>query len=622
MTFNDFPPCSDKWCNRAAMIRFITLNVIFAVSASLAQAGGNSERYRRQCVKIIAAKEQGDEGRRLWQLFEANWKYRMVASPEAASWHGYPGQNHRWSNLSMNSIAEGKGDARQTLDTILSFNRAKLSKADQLNYDLFRRNTEMAVERQQFPVEFLAINQMEGLPRDVPSMIAMMPANRIGDYEDILNRLSGIPTLVDQTVTLLQEGLSHGIVPPKVPLQSVPDQIAGQVHASPMTTPMLSKFKKFPSVITPLEQVRLTEAAKAVYIDAVRPALKRLRVFLRDEYVPNCRTSVGRSDLPNGKAWYEHQIRHYTTTTLSPDEIHNIGIREVKRIRAEMESIRKQVGFEGDLHSFFRFLRTDPQFYYDTADKLLAGYRDICKRADPELTKLFRKLPRQPYGVIPVPSYIQKSVTTAYYQPGSNDAGRAGYFFANTYDLKSRPKWEMEALALHEAVPGHHLQLAVADEIVGLPEFRKYGRYTGYVEGWGLYSESLGEEMGFYTDPYSKFGQLTYEMWRAIRLVVDTGIHAMGWSRERAIDFFKANAGKTEHDITVEVDRYIVWPGQALAYKLGELKLKKLRAEASSRLGDQFDIRSFHHEILWNGALPLGILDQRINDWIVAEQAK
>ncbi len=451
-------------------------------------------------------------------------------------------------------------------------------------------------------------------------MIAMMPAARTKDYENILARLGGISTLVDQTIALLQEGLSREIVPPKVPLRSVPDQVAGQVHIGPMTTPMLAKFKKFPGTIPAVEQVRLTEAAKAVYADAVRPALKRLHVFLRDEYVPNCRTTVGRSALSNGRAWYEHQIRHYTTTTLSPDEIHNIGLREVKRIHAEMESIRKQVGFEDDLHAFFGFLRTDPRFYYDTADELLAGYRDICKRADPELTKLFRKLPRQPYGVIPVPSYIEKSVTTAYYQPGSNDAGRAGFFFANTYDLKSRPKWEMEALALHEAVPGHHLQLAVADEIVGLPEFRKYGRYTGYVEGWGLYSESLGQEMGFYTDPYSKFGQLTYEMWRAIRLVVDTGIHAKGWSRQQAIDFFKANAGKTEHDITVEIDRYIVWPGQALAYKLGELKLKELRARATAKLGDKFDIRSFHDEILWNGALPLGILDQRINDWIAAEQ--
>ena len=604
------------------MHRAITLTVLLTIAIPIGQAAHNSDRYRKQCADIIAAKGQADEGRRLWNLFEANWEYRMIAMPESATWRGYPGQNHRWSDLSMEAIADGKESARQTLKAILSFDRAKLTDANQLNYDLFRRDAEMAIESQQFPAEFLVLNQMDGLPRDVPSMIAMMASAKTKDYEDILARLGGIPALVDQTIALLQEGLRRGIVPPKVPLRTVADQVSGQVHIGPMTTPMLSKFKIFPDTIPAAEQTRLTEAAKVVYADEVRPALKRLHLFLRDEYVPNCRTTVGRSALPNGRAWYNHQIKHNTTTTLGADEIHNIGLREVNRIRSEMEAIRKQVGYEGDLYAIFEFLRTDPQFYYNTAEELLAGYRDICKQADPELTKLFRNLPRQPYGVIPVPSYIEKSVTTAYYQPGSNDAGRAGFFFANTYDLKSRPKWEMEALALHAAVPGHHLQLAVADEIVGLPEFRKYGRYTGYVEGWGLYSESLGEEMGFYTDLYSKFGQLTYEMWRAIRLVVDTGIHAKGWSRQRAIDFFKANAGKTEHDITVEVDRYIVWPGQALAYKLGELKLKELRARATTKLGDKFDIRSFHDEIVWNGALPLSILDRQINNWIAAEQAK
>ena len=600
----------------------ITLTVLFTIAIPIGHADDNSDRYRKQCADIITAKGQADEGRRLWNLFEANWEYRMIAMPESATWRGYPGQNHRWSNLSMEAIADGKESARQTLKAILSFDRANLSEDNRLNYDLFRRDAEMAIERQQFPAEFLVLNQMDGLPRDVPSMIAMMPSAKTNDYDDILARLGGIPVLIDQTIELLQEGLRRGIVPPKVPLRTVADQVSRQVHISPMTSPMLSKFKIFPDTIPAAEQTRLTEAAKVVYADEVRPALKRLHLFLRDEYVPNCRTAVGRSSLPNGRAWYDYQIKHYTTTTLGADEIHDIGLREVNRIRSEMEAIRKQVGFEGDLYAFFEFLRTDPQFYYNTAEELLAGYRDICKRADPELTKLFRNLPRQPYGVIPVPSYIEKSVTTAYYQPGSNDAGRAGFFFANTYDLKSRPKWEMEALALHEAVPGHHLQLAVADEIVGLPEFRKYGRYTGYVEGWGLYSESLGEEMGFYTDLYSKFGQLTYEMWRAIRLVVDTGIHAKGWSRQQAIDFFKANAGKTEHDITVEVDRYIVWPGQALAYKLGELKLKELRSRATAELGDKFDIRSFHDEIVWNGALPLSILDRQINNWIASEQSK
>ena len=571
--------------------------------------------YRNKCNELIISKSL-DEEKRLLQLFDANWKYQMMSSPESATWRGFLGQNHRWSDLSLKALEKGKEVDRLTLKTILSIKRSKLSVDNQLNYDLFRRNAEMSVEKQQFPGEYLVINQMEGLPRDVPSMIEMMPRSNLNDYKTILSRLSGVSDLVDQTIVLLQEGLVRGIVPPKIPLRTLADQVLGQIHEDAFASPMLTHFKSFPETVSLIDQARLKKTAENVYLSEVKPALNRLHVYLRDEYVPKCRDSVGRSALPNGLKWYDYMIRHYTTTSLTPDKIHEIGLIEVKRIREEMEAIKEEVGFNEGLIDFFKFLRTDSRFYYETADELLAGYRDICKRADPELIKLFRKLPRQPYGVVPIPSYIEKSVTTAYYQPGSNEAGRAGFFFANTYDLTSRPKWEMEALALHEAVPGHHLQLAIADEIEGLPEFRKYGRYTGYVEGWGLYSESLGEEMGFYTDPYSKFGQLTYEMWRAIRLVVDTGLHAKGWSRNQAIDFFKANAGKAEHDIVVEVDRYIVWPGQALAYKLGELKIKQLRTRASSKLKDEFDIRLFHDEILWNGALPLSILEKRIENWI------
>ena len=571
--------------------------------------------YRNKCNELIISKSL-DEEKRLLQLFDANWKYQMMSSPESATWRGFLGQNHRWSDLSLKALEKGKEVDRLTLKTILSIKRSKLSVDNQLNYDLFRRNAEMSVEKQQFPGEYLVINQMEGLPRDVPSMIEMMPRSNLNDYKTILSRLSGVSDLVDQTIVLLQEGMVRGIVPPKIPLRTLADQVLGQIHEDAFASPMLTHFKSFPETVSLIDQARLKKTAENVYLSEVKPALNRLHVYLRDEYVPKCRDSVGRSALPNGLKWYDYMIRHYTTTSLTPDKIHEIGLIEVKRIREEMEAIKEEVGFNEGLIDFFKFLRTDSRFYYETADELLAGYRDICKRADPELIKLFRKLPRQPYGVVPIPSYIEKSVTTAYYQPGSNEAGRAGFFFANTYDLTSRPKWEMEALALHEAVPGHHLQLAIADEIEGLPEFRKYGRYTGYVEGWGLYSESLGEEMGFYTDPYSKFGQLTYEMWRAIRLVVDTGLHAKGWSRNQAIDFFKANAGKAEHDIVVEVDRYIVWPGQALAYKLGELKIKQLRTRASSKLKDEFDIRLFHDEILWNGALPLSILEKRIENWI------
>jgi uncharacterized protein (DUF885 family) len=286
-----------------------------------------------------------------------------------------------------------------------------------------------------------------------------------------------------------------------------------------------------------------------------------------------------------------------------------------------METIIAEAGFEGGFHEFLDFLRTDPQFFYTDGEDLLAGYRDIAKRADAELPKLFGTLPRLPYGVVEVPEYAEKSQTTAYYQPGSAESGRSGSFYANTYDLPSRPKWEMEALTLHEAVPGHHLQIALAHELEDLPWYRRYGGEIAFTEGWGLYSESLGEAMGFYQDPYSKFGQLTYEMWRAIRLVVDTGMHALGWSRQDAIDFFKENAGKAEHDITVEVDRYIVWPGQALAYKIGELKIKELRALAEEELGESFDIRAFHDKLLGSGALPLSVLELHMKEWIETQKA-
>ncbi|MFM7103760.1 MAG: DUF885 domain-containing protein, partial [Verrucomicrobiota bacterium] len=331
--------------------------------------------------------------------------------------------------------------------------------------------------------------------------------------------------------------------------------------------------------------------------------------------------AVACAALPDGARWYAYLARRSTTTAMTPDQIHELGQREVARIQARMDAIQHEVGFTGGRAAFFDFLRTDPRFFYDSAAGLLAGYRDIAKRADAELPRLFGRLPRLPYGVMAVPTYSEQSRTTAYYQPGSLSAGRPGNFFANTYNLRMRPRWEMEALTLHEAVPGHHLQIALAQEIEGAPEFQRHSETTAFVEGWGLYSESLGPAMGFYQDPYARFGQLTYEMWRAIRLVVDTGMHAKGWTREQAIDFFKAHAGKAEHDIVVEIDRYIVWPGQALAYKVGELKIQELRAYAERELGSRFDVRAFHDALLGRGALPLDLLEPRMRDWVVRVKA-
>jgi uncharacterized protein (DUF885 family) len=564
-----------------------------------------------------SAQQQSDSAR-LRQLFAQNWEYTMREYPEFATAVGYPGQNARWTDNSLEAIARRKRELNDPLNTLRTIDRAKLSPTDQLNYDLFRRNYTDALEETRFPGEFMPITQMGGVQQDVPSTIAQMPAGSVREYEDIIARLRGVPVLVSQTMVLLERGLAQGLTPPRITLRDVPGQAQNLVVDDPLTSPLLKAFTRFPAAVPDAEQQRLHAAAVAAYRDSVAPAFRRLSAYLRDKYVPRARTTTGMRDLPNGMAWYQVRARASTTTDLTPAQIHAIGLAEVKRIRGQMDSVIAASGFKGSFAEFVQFLRTDPRFYWTTSEDLIRGSRELMKRIDPELTKLFGTLPRLTYGVSPIPSYAERSQTTAYYQPGSPLAHRAGTYFVNTYNLPARPKWEMEALSLHEAVPGHHLQIALAQELEGVPEFRRFGGYTAFVEGWGLYSESLGGELGLYTDPYGKFGQLTYEMWRAIRLVIDTGIHTMGWTREQAIDYFKANAAKTEHDITVEVDRYIVWPGQALAYKIGELRIKELRAYATSTLGSRFDIRAFHDQVLGAGAVPLDVLEARIRAWVAS----
>jgi len=571
-------------------------------------------------VTIFAQEPVTPDSARLHQLFAQRWEYTMREYPEFATSVGYPGQNARWTDNSLETIARRKRELNDPLNVLRTIDRAKLGPTDQLNYDLFRRNLTDAVEESRFPGELMAITQLDGVQQDVPSTIAKMPAGTVRNYEDILARLRAVPVLVNQTIVLLQRGLASGITPPRITLRDVPSQAQDLVVDDALTSPLLSAFSHFPVGVPAPDQQRLRAAALAAYRDSVAPAFRKLSTFLRDRYVPGARTTTGIRDLPNGMAWYQVRARASTTTDLTPEQIHAIGLAEVKRIRAAMDSVIAASGFKGSFAEFVQFLRTDPRFYWTTADDLIHASRELMKRIDPELTRLFGALPRLPYGVSPIPSYSERSQTTAYYQPGSPLAHRAGTYFVNTYNLPARPKWEMEALSLHEAVPGHHLQIALAQELEGVPEFRRFGGYTAFVEGWGLYSESLGEELGLYADPYSRFGQLTYEMWRAIRLVIDTGIHTMGWTREQAIDYFKANAAKTEHDITVEVDRYIVWPGQALAYKIGELKIKELRAYSARTLGDRFDVRAFHDQVLGAGAVPLDVLDARIHAWVASVQ--
>jgi uncharacterized protein (DUF885 family) len=559
---------------------------------------------------------------------DEDWKYWMAQYPETATAVGYPGQNARWTDYSQGAIDARAAHLRSSVQRIAKVDRAGLSAEDQISYDLYRELLETAAQGLQFHNDAMPIrgvvphnlrmpmNQLEGVQQDVPSTIAQMPTATRADYDNIIARLEGVGPLIDQTIALMEQGMADRLMPPRITFRDVADQVSAQIVDDPARSPLLDAFKTWPSVIPEPDRAALAARATNAYRQAVAPAFQRLHTFLTTRYLPACRETIAASALPNGAAMYAYNVKWHTTTARTPKEIHEIGLAEVQRIRAEMDGVMRSSGFKGSFDEFKQFLRTSPQFFFTDAPSLLAAYRDVAKRADPALAHLFGRLPQTPYGVRPVPDASAPSQTTAYYNPGSFAAGRPGIMFANTYKLDSRPRWEMEALTLHEAVPGHHLQISLAQERQGLPEFRKNSSYTAFVEGWGLYAESLGGEMGFYVDPYSNFGRLTYEMWRAVRLVVDTGLHSMGWTRDQAIEFFRANAAKADQDIVVEVDRYIVWPGQALGYKMGQLKIRELRTQAEQQLGSRFDVRKFHDLVLEQGAVPLDVLERQVKAWI------
>jgi uncharacterized protein (DUF885 family) len=570
----------------------------------------------RRCAELTGDRAKS-AAQRLHTLFAAAWEWEMVEYPERATWTGFPGQNHRWSDRSRAAIERRRREIRAPLAAARALPRQELSPADQLNLDVFARGLERTIEEARWPAEWLALTQMDGIHQDPAQLLALMPGDSQKQLEELVARLEGLPALVEQATLLLREGLAKGVTPPRICLRDVPKQVENLCVKEAAKSPMLAAFAKATDATSSSGGVKLKRDAEAIFTKRIVPSLEKLRAFLAESYLPGARESVAWSALPDGEAWYAFQVREQTTTKLTAAEIHAIGVAEVKRIRAEMDAIVKEAGFGADFRRYCEFLRSDRRFYFESPQELLTAYRDLCKRIDPELVRLFGKLPRLPYGVVEVPAFAAESQTTAYYLPGSPQAGRPGYYYANTSKLDSRPKWEMEALSLHEAVPGHHLQIALAQEL-DLPEFRRHANYNAYVEGWALYSESLGGEVGLYTDLHSRFGRCSYEMWRAIRLVVDTGIHAFGWSRERAIEFFAGNTSKPLHDVTVEVDRYIVWPAQALSYKIGELEIRKLRREAEAALGKRFDLRAFHDELLCEGALPLDLLAPRIRGWIAA----
>jgi uncharacterized protein (DUF885 family) len=437
----------------------------------------------------------------------------------------------------------------------------------------------------------------------------------------MLSLMRAFPRVVEQGMALLDKGLKRGITPPRVTLRRVADRLVPDLVDDPLKNPRTAPFRHIPGSIAPAERERLLRAAGDALRQQVVPALRTLHDYLAKTYIPNSRTSIAVGDLPNGKAYYAHLLRYYTTTDLTPEQNYELGLSEVKRIRAEMDATIAATGFKGTFAEFTNFLRTDPRFFYDKPEDVLAAYRDITKRIDPELPKLFGRLPRLPYGVKAMEGSSELA-PSALYDAGTAAMGRPGWMLVNTYDLKARPKWGMESLFAHEGVPGHHLQYSLVEELGELPQWRKWDVYPVFSEGWGLYAESLGYELGLYKDPYSKFGALNNEIWRAMRLVLDTGIHAKGWTRQQAIDYCRANSAKTEREIENEIDRYIVSPGQVPCYKIGELKIRELRRYAEKALGAKFDVRAFHDEILGVGQLPLDVLEKRVKGWVGEMLAK
>ena len=556
---------------------------------------------------------------RLHALFEACWERELSENPLQASYIGDPRYNALWPDLSEEAQARSEADNRAALAELDAIEAAGLPDSERLNAQLFRHELRARLDVQPFQPLAWAISAREG-PQALNEVAELMPLDTAADFEVWLQRLRGLPAYLQQYGELLERAAASGRTQPRLLMERVLPQLDGQCVNEPELSPFFSAFRQLPARIAPEEAEALQAEARQVIAESVLPAYQRFRRLFAERYLPACRESVGIWDSPDGEAYYANRIAFHTSTTLSAEDIHAIGLAEVGRIQAEMQAVIDELGFEGSQPEFFEQLRSDPRHYCQSEDELFCAYVMAAKKIEPELPKLFGKLPRMPYGVRPIPMSSAPNTTAAYYSAPSDDGRRAGYYYVNLYRPEMRPKFEIEVLTSHEAMPGHHLQLALAQELGELPKFRRFAGYNAYLEGWALYSERLGYELGLYQDPYSRFGQLSYDMWRAVRLVLDTGLHAMGWSREQAIDYFRHHAPKSELDIVNEVDRYIGWPGQALSYKIGQLHMLALRARAERALGEGFDLRAFHDMLLDSGALPLELLERKVSDWLAGLQ--
>ena len=561
-----------------------------------------------------------DNTNELYQIFSDARQYELDTNPISATYAGNHKLNDRMPSVSNEQMDKNLNFLKSIILRLEMIQLNTLSKKDKINHKIFYRIVNSKIKSIEYKDYYMPFNADSGFHTGLARLYKAMPFKTVKNYQDYISRLLDFPRYFDEQISNMALGIKTGISIPKIVLEGYEVTIKTHVVDSYEESVFFEPFQSFPNSFTTEQQVAIRKQGQQAVMNGAVKAYASFLDFFLNQYYPNARKSLGASELPGGIDYYKFKIEHFTTLNLSAQEIHEIGLNEVSRIRNEMEAVIKSVNFKGSFSNFLNFLRTDPQFYATTSKDLLKEASYIAKRIDAKLPTLFNKLPRLPYGVAPVPEDLAPKYTGGRYVGPAEGSKEPGYYWVNTYKLDVRPLYNLEALTLHEGVPGHHLQNSIASEIDDLPEFRKDLYLSAFGEGWGLYSEYLGIEAGFYTDPYSNFGRLTYEMWRACRLVVDTGIHAMGWSRQRVINYLSDNTALPIHECTTETDRYIAWPGQALSYKIGELKIKELRKFAEKELGKEFDVRNFHDTVLGSGSVPLNILEDQVKDWVASQK--
>ena len=563
-----------------------------------------------------------NEVSRLHALFDKNWERRLRESPMFATSVGRHEYDDRLPSLTPADLARRNQETRAELAELRSIDRAELPRFEAVNYDIFREQLQNSIDSYDLGDYEMPINADSGFHIGFSRLPEEMPLRTVHDYENYISRLKGWPRMVREEIALMRMGLKRGFTVPRATLTGYDLSISTHVVDDPAKSVFWKPFAKFPTTVPEADRARLQSEGREAIMNGAVAGYREFLDFFDHEYLPGARTTLAAYDLPNGRAYYAFKIREFTTLNLTPEQIHKIGLQEVDRISKEMDAVMKQAGFQGAFPAFLQFLRTDPRFYAKTPQELLEKAAWIAKEMDGALPSLFKTLPRLPYTIRPVPADIAPKYTSGRYVGAPAGSTQPGIYWVNTYKVETRPLYDLEAQTYHEAVPGHHLQIALSQELKNLPNFRRYSYISAFGEGWGLYSEQLGLEAGFYKDPYSNFGRLSWDMWRACRLVVDTGIHTMGWTRQQAIDYLATHTALPMHECETEVDRYIAWPAQALSYKLGELKILELRHRAEKALGTRFDVREFHDVVLGSGAVPLDVLEANVDRWIAEQEKK